>query len=106
MELLTQLVAQASRLHAYLFVHRAPLRSSRHLLRASCELVTGTTLGSRVSISRGCHLLQGHRTLVFSQSRVMLDILQLAITAANWAFLRLDGSITSAADRAVRCCCH
>lgn len=42
---------------------------------------------------------------MFSQSRVMLDILQLAITGAGWAFLRLDGSITSAADRAVRCCC-
>jgi SNF2 family DNA or RNA helicase len=40
---------------------------------------------------------------VFSQSRVMLDILQIAITAAKWGFLRLDGSVTSAADRAVGC---
>lgn len=49
-------------------------------------------------------LLQGHRTLVFSQSRVMLDILQIAIVAADWSFLRLDGSVSSAADRAVGCC--
>jgi hypothetical protein len=55
---------------------------------------------------RACPVLQGHRTLVFSQSRVMLDILQIAIKAADWSFLRLDGSITSAADRAVcHCCC-
>jgi len=45
--------------------------------------------------------VQGHRTLVFSQSRVMLDILQSAIRAAGWRFLRLDGSVASASDRAV-----
>lgn len=56
-------------------------------------------------ICRSCISLlrQGHRTLVFSQSRVMLDILQAAIKEAGWRFLRLDGSVTSAAERAVRC---
>ena len=45
---------------------------------------------------------EGHRTLVFSQSRVMLDILQAAIARRGWRFLRIDGSVASATDRAVR----
>ena len=43
----------------------------------------------------------GHRTLVFSQSRVMLDILQAALAARAWRFLRIDGSVTSADERSV-----
>eukprot|EP00208_Stichococcus_sp_RCC1054_P008990 CAMPEP_0206151388 /NCGR_PEP_ID=MMETSP1473-20131121/38795_1 /ASSEMBLY_ACC=CAM_ASM_001109 /TAXON_ID=1461547 /ORGANISM="Stichococcus sp, Strain RCC1054" /LENGTH=1241 /DNA_ID=CAMNT_0053548933 /DNA_START=394 /DNA_END=4120 /DNA_ORIENTATION=+ len=43
---------------------------------------------------------QGHRTLVFSQSRVMLDILQRACRARRFQCLRLDGSVASSADRA------
>lgn len=45
---------------------------------------------------------EGHRTLVFSQSRVMLDILQAAIAERKWRYLRIDGSVVSASDRAVR----
>ncbi|WIA32835.1 hypothetical protein OEZ86_006013 [Tetradesmus obliquus] len=37
----------------------------------------------------------GHRTLVFSQSRVMLDILQAAVVARGWSFCRIDGSMAS-----------
>ncbi|KAF6255378.1 P-loop containing nucleoside triphosphate hydrolase protein [Scenedesmus sp. NREL 46B-D3] len=37
----------------------------------------------------------GHRTLVFSQSRVMLDILQAAVVARGWSFCRIDGSMSS-----------
>ncbi len=44
----------------------------------------------------------GHRTLVFSQSRVMLDILQAAIAQRGWTFLRIDGTVVSATARAVR----
>ena len=43
----------------------------------------------------------GHRVLVFSQSRVMLDILQAAIAQRGWAFLRIDGNVVSSAERAV-----
>jgi len=43
----------------------------------------------------------GHRTLIFSQSRVMLDILQAAIAQRGWAFLRIDGTIVSSTQRAV-----
>lgn len=46
-------------------------------------------------------MASGHRTLVFSQSRVMLDILQAAISERKWRFLRIDGSVTSTTDRAV-----
>ncbi|KAL0050235.1 hypothetical protein WJX82_006933 [Trebouxia sp. C0006] len=42
---------------------------------------------------------KGHRTLIFSQSRVMLDILQAAIVEQSYAFRRIDGSISSAAER-------
>ena len=44
---------------------------------------------------------KGHRTLIFSQSRVMLDILQAGITEQSYPFRRIDGSISSAADRQV-----
>ena len=43
----------------------------------------------------------GHRVLVFSQSRVMLDILQAAIAQRAWAFLRIDGTVVSSSQRAV-----
>lgn len=39
---------------------------------------------------------------MFSQSRVMLDILQRACRARRFRCLRLDGSVASSADRAVR----
>ena len=38
---------------------------------------------------------------MFSQSRVMLDILQRACRARRWRCLRLDGSVASSAERAV-----
>lgn len=55
------------------------------------------------SLSYACFCMssQGHRTLVFSQSRVMLDILQRACRARRFQCLRLDGSVASSADRAV-----
>lgn len=43
----------------------------------------------------------GHRTLVFSQSRVMLDIIQAATRDQSWPCLRIDGTVTSAQERAV-----
>ena len=48
---------------------------------------------------------KGHRTLIFSQSRVMLDILQAAILEQSYAFRRIDGSISSAAERQVSVFC-
>ena len=45
---------------------------------------------------------KGHRTLIFSQSRVMLDILQAAISQQSYPFRRIDGSISSATERQVR----
>ena len=46
-------------------------------------------------------IASGHRTLIFSQSRVMLNILQAAIAQRGWAFLRIDGTVVSSAQRAV-----
>ena len=40
-----------------------------------------------------------HRTLVFSQSRVMLDILQADIQRRGTRFVRIDGSIVSPQQR-------
>ncbi len=45
----------------------------------------------------------GHRTLLFSQSRVMLDVIAAALAARGVPFLRIDGAVASAADRQVRC---
>jgi DNA excision repair protein ERCC-6-like len=44
---------------------------------------------------------RGHRTLVFSQSRVMLNILEAGLRDMGLAFLRIDGTINSAAERQV-----
>ena len=46
-------------------------------------------------------IASGHRTLIFSQSRVMLDILQAGIAQRGWAFVRIDGTVVSSAQRAV-----
>ncbi|EDO39300.1 predicted protein, partial [Nematostella vectensis] len=42
---------------------------------------------------------QGHRCLIFSQSRKMLDIIQRVITHRGHKVLRIDGTITSTSER-------
>ena len=42
---------------------------------------------------------KGHRVLVFSQSRVMLDILQAAVEARRLQFCRIDGAVATAEAR-------
>jgi SNF2 family DNA or RNA helicase len=37
---------------------------------------------------------EGHRTLVFSQSKKMLDIIATVLRARGTLFLRLDGDVT------------
>jgi SNF2 family DNA or RNA helicase len=44
---------------------------------------------------------EGHRVLVFSQSRAMLDGIQAAAEAASWRFCRIDGTVP-ASERARR----
>ena len=43
----------------------------------------------------------GHRTLIFSQSRIMLDILGMQLNKMELRFLRIDGSL-SGGQREVR----
>jgi SNF2 family DNA or RNA helicase len=50
----------------------------------------------------GALVAGGHRVLLFSQSRLMLDILGRGLAAARLPFLRIDGSITSAEERQAR----
>ncbi len=47
-------------------------------------------------------IAEGHRTLLFSQSRVMLDVIGSVLAARGVAFLRIDGTIASAAERQAR----
>ena len=44
---------------------------------------------------------EGHQTLLFSQSRMMLDMLEAAIRQRGWRFCRIDGTVSSAAERHV-----
>ncbi len=44
----------------------------------------------------------GHRTLLFSQSRVMLDVIAAALAGRGVPFLRIDGAVASAAERQAR----
>lgn len=51
----------------------------------------------------------GHRVLLFSQSRLMLDVLGGGLATRRLAFLRIDGSVTSAEERQarlLRCACR
>jgi SNF2 family DNA or RNA helicase len=43
-----------------------------------------------------------HKVLIFSQSRVMLDILEAGIRREGWTWLRIDGTVASATERAQR----
>ncbi|XP_038058939.1 DNA excision repair protein ERCC-6-like [Patiria miniata] len=45
---------------------------------------------------------EGHRTLVFSQSRKMLDIIEKVLNNQNFQVMRLDGTITKLEDREKR----
>ena len=48
---------------------------------------------------------EGHQTLIFSQSRLMLDMLEAAVRQASWKFCRIDGTVSSAAERHVSMIC-
>ena len=61
---------------------------------ASCKTAFVLSLVGSVSA-------EGHRVLVFSQSRAMLDGIQAAAEAAGWRYCRIDGSVP-AAERARR----
>lgn len=65
---------------------------------SACSLSSAAT---QVFIMQLLGLLQrqGHRTLIFSQSLVMLGIIEAALQAAGTRFLRIDGSVTSADTR-------
>ncbi|NWQ71057.1 ERC6L protein, partial [Neopipo cinnamomea] len=45
---------------------------------------------------------EGHRTLVFSQSRKMLDIIELVLSRRQFRILRIDGTVTHLTEREKR----
>ncbi|KAG1958528.1 chromatin remodeling [Pimephales promelas] len=49
-----------------------------------------------------CLREEGHRTLIFSQSRKMLDIMERVLRNKNFRLLRLDGTVTHLAEREKR----
>lgn len=49
---------------------------------------------------------EGHQTLLFSQSRLMLDMLEAAIRQQGWRFCRIDGRVSNAAERHVSSIMH
>jgi len=57
-------------------------------LHASCKTIFVLNLVKKL-------VADGHRTLVFSQSRVMLDILEAALKTESWNYCRVDGSLSS-----------
>ncbi|XP_022086433.1 DNA excision repair protein ERCC-6-like [Acanthaster planci] len=65
------------------------------LLTESCKLQFLVSL--LVNLRR-----EGHRTLVFSQSRKMLDIIEKVLKNQNFQAMRLDGTITKLDDREKR----
>lgn len=44
---------------------------------------------------------KGHRTLIFSQSRVMLDIMGSELRRMELTFLRIDGTLSGAQREAI-----
>ncbi|GAX75462.1 hypothetical protein CEUSTIGMA_g2905.t1 [Chlamydomonas eustigma] len=59
---------------------------------ASCKCLFVLTLLDQLTAA-------GHRTLIFSQSRVMLDILEASIRARGMKMCRIDGTMLSAEER-------
>ena len=51
-----------------------------------------------LSLLRECRK-EGHRCLVFSQTKVMLNILQAAMEAEGISYLRIDGDVASGEER-------
>lgn len=49
-----------------------------------------------------CLREEGHRTLIFSQSRKMLDIMERVLRNRNFRLLRLDGTVTQLTEREKR----
>ncbi|KAF4113450.1 DNA excision repair protein ERCC-6-like [Onychostoma macrolepis] len=49
-----------------------------------------------------CLREEGHRTLIFSQSRKMLDIMERVLRNRKFRLLRLDGTVTQLAEREKR----
>ncbi|KAJ6656369.1 hypothetical protein lerEdw1_003872 [Lerista edwardsae] len=45
---------------------------------------------------------EGHKTLVFSQSRKMLDIIESILTQQQFKLMRIDGTVTSLVEREAR----
>ncbi|KAM6253394.1 DNA excision repair protein ERCC-6-like [Porphyrio hochstetteri] len=45
---------------------------------------------------------EGHRTLVFSQSRKMLDIIELVLSRRQFKIMRIDGTVTHLTEREKR----
>lgn len=62
------------------------------LTQESCKMVFLVTLLENLKS-------EGHRCLVFSQSRKMLDIIQRVITHVGHKILRIDGTITKTDER-------
>lgn len=73
-------------------------------LKTKCELkCTGAAASCKTQFILalvGELVCSGHRVLIFSQSRLMLDILAGEL---SHPFLRIDGFVTSAEERQVRC---
>jgi SNF2 family DNA or RNA helicase len=61
----------------------------------SCKTAAALALLARL-------VAEGHRTLVFSPSTRVLDVLEAAAAAAGWAPARVDGGVASAGERAAR----
>lgn len=61
-------------------------------LQASCKTAFVLRLLTKL-------VSEGHRTLVFSQSKRMLDILEAGILTNGWKICRIDGSVSSAEER-------
>ena len=73
----------------------SPADGGAELIEASCKTAFTLALLQQLSDT-------GHRTLVFSQSRKLLDIVEMALLERNFSFCRIDGSVASAEERQAR----
>jgi SNF2 family DNA or RNA helicase len=73
----------------------SPADGRAELIEASCKTAFTLALLQQLSDS-------GHRTLVFSQSRKLLDIVEMELAERHFTFCRIDGSVASAEERQAR----
>jgi hypothetical protein len=81
-------------------LRQIPDATSQENIQRAVEMLTDESSKMRILEQLlKSHIANGHRTLVFSQSRKMLSMISLLLTRHSWKSLRIDGQISDHVER-------